>query len=96
MPSSASQATTYHARRSTLRDLYDSELETVATNRMQENSAFPTGQEPDTKKSVNSNPFARGDIGADRRRVVPTGIEPVDRVFADAALTCVFGLNSLV
>jgi integrase len=34
-------------------DLYDSELNTVATNldRMHENSAFPTGQEPDTNKN---------------------------------------------
>ena len=34
-------------------DLYDSELDTVATNldRMHENSAFPTGQEPDTNKN---------------------------------------------
>ena len=50
-------------------DLYDSELDTVATNldRMHENSAFPTGQEPDTRKSMNSKPFARWDIGADRR-----------------------------
>ena len=32
-------------------DLYDSELDTVATNldRMHENSASPTGQEPDTR-----------------------------------------------
>jgi hypothetical protein len=39
-------------------DLYDSELDTVATNLdgMHENSAFPTGQIPDKKKSVNSNP----------------------------------------
>ena len=34
-------------------DLYDSELNSVATNldRIHENSAFPTGQEPDTKKN---------------------------------------------
>ena len=34
-------------------DLYDSELDTVATNldRMHENSAFPAGQEPDTNKN---------------------------------------------
>ena len=33
-------------------DLYDSELDTVATNldRMHENNASPTGQEPDTKQ----------------------------------------------
>ena len=33
-------------------DLYDSELDTVATNldRMHENNASPTGQEPDTRK----------------------------------------------
>ena len=39
---------------------------------------------------------ARWDVCADKWCVVPTGIDPVDRVFADAALTCVFGLNSLV
>ena len=34
-------------------DLYDSELDTVATNldRMHENNASPTGQEPDTKQN---------------------------------------------
>ena len=29
------------------------------------------------RNRVNSKPFARWDVGADRRWVVPTGIEPV-------------------